>query len=125
SRRYAASIEKGNNDTLTLDIYPGKRGRFRLVEDDGLSNEYLKGIFATTTIELRNSTLRINPTEGNYNGQSSSRNWIIQFHSAKKPKKVLLNGQVCTYDFNPEQKLITITTGEKTKNKKWKIRLIP
>ncbi len=125
SRRYAASIEKGNNDTLTLDIYPGKRGRFRLVEDDGLSNEYLKGIFATTTIELRNSTLRINPTEGNYNGQSSSRNWIIQFHSAKKPKKVLLNGQVCTYDFNPEQKLITITTGEKTKSKKWKIRLIP
>lgn len=125
SRRYAASIEKGNNDMLTLDIYPGKRGRFQLVEDDGLSNEYLKGIFATTTIELRNSTLRINPTVGNYNGQSLNRTWIIQFHSDKKPKKVFLNGQVCTYDFNPDQKLITITTGENTKNKKWKIRLIP
>ena len=52
-RNYASSIEKGNNKELFLDIYSDKTGSFTLVEDDGLSNEYLEGKYTATRIELK------------------------------------------------------------------------
>lgn len=123
SRQYASSIEKGTNDTLMLDIYPGKNGRFQIVEDDGVSNDYLKGIFAKTTIELKKTTLQINPTKGTFTGQAINRNWIIRFYSDKKPRKVVMNGQSCNFVFNPDQKITSVNTGEQSIRKKWKIRL--
>ena len=45
-REYASAIEKGNNDLLTLDIWPGSESSFELIEDDGTSNDYLEGIYA-------------------------------------------------------------------------------
>ena len=125
SRQYASSIEKGKNDTLILDICPGKNSRFEIVEDDGQSNDYLKGLFATTSIELKKSTLYIHPTLGNFSGQSLNRNWFIRFHTDKKPRKVVVNGRICKYVFHPDLKQIIIHTGEQSIRKKWKIPLIP
>ena len=40
-REYASSVEKGNNNSLTLHIYPGDNSRFNLLEDDGTSRSKL------------------------------------------------------------------------------------
>jgi len=39
-------------DPVTFDIYPFGKSSFRLYEDDGLTQEYRKGEFATTLVEV-------------------------------------------------------------------------
>jgi hypothetical protein len=56
-RKYAPSIEAGNNDTLYLHVYPGAQGTFTLIEDDGSFNDYLKGGYAKTIITLNSDNL--------------------------------------------------------------------
>jgi len=108
-RKYASSIEKGDNNTLFLHIYPGDNGHFELLEDDGTSNDYLRDIYAFTLIEMKYSPkktdLRINPVKGNYIGMSLSRKWILIIHSSKTPKKVRLNKQNLAFKFDKVQKI--------------------
>lgn len=86
-RHYARSIEQGNNDTLLLHIIAGENGQFDLIEDDGKSNDYLKAIFAKTTITLTNNAngfdINILPISGSYNGMKTNRVWQFVVHSEK------------------------------------------
>jgi alpha-glucosidase (family GH31 glycosyl hydrolase) len=107
-RNYSPSIEKGTNDTLTLHIYPGQNGIFNLIEDDGTSNDYLYGIFASTQIELKGKSekfnLRINPPTGSYRGMSSNREWIICIHCDRSPERINLNRENQNFHFNIKKK---------------------
>ncbi|VBB43701.1 Alpha glucosidase/alpha-xylosidase (modular protein) [uncultured Paludibacter sp.] len=94
-RNYYSSIEKGNNDTLFIHIYPGNSGTFTLIEDDGTSNDYLKGIFAKTKIHLikrdKSDQLIIKPVAGEYNGMKMERRVKIIVHQSKKIKSITIN----------------------------------
>jgi alpha-glucosidase (family GH31 glycosyl hydrolase) len=111
-RNYASSVEKGNNNVLTLHIYPGENGSFNLVEDDGTSNDYLEGIYASTIIELKNSsnrfTLKINPIKGSYKGMSISRKWILNIHCSETPKQIRLNSQKLKFNYDEVKKIAII-----------------
>ncbi len=115
-RKYASSIEKGNNNTLFLHIYPGANSRFELLEDDGTSNDYLKGIYASTTIELKNSAdkfaLKINPVQGNYEGMSSERNWVLNIHCSKTPKQIRLNRKSIKFSYDNVNKIAVVETAQ-------------
>lgn len=52
-RNYNRSIESGTNDSLIIHIYPDENSEFILMEDDGVSNDYLKGNVAITDFEIR------------------------------------------------------------------------
>ncbi|MBE0651774.1 MAG: glycoside hydrolase family 31 protein [Bacteroidales bacterium] len=117
-RNYASSIEKGNNDTLTLNIYPGSNGSFTLVEDDGTSNDYLKGGYASTLIQwdqtdTHQGSLTIHKINGNFVGISAQRNWKLVFHVDSRPEAIKLNGQKMSFEYSGSQKTATVTTGEK------------
>lgn len=112
SRNYASSIEKGNNDELLLNIYPGKTGHFSLVEDDGSSNDYLNGKYTELHIELKKNALIIHPPTGHFNGQLEKRKWTICLHNSKPPKKVWLNGRPCTFSYLSGKNQIIIETGD-------------
>ncbi len=103
-RPYASSVEKGNNKELTLHIYCGASGSFRLIEDDGISNDYLNGIFAITPIQLDHSEkkaqLIIHEMEGTFEGMLENRNWKLVFHTDKKPGKMLVNNKKVKYEYN-------------------------
>lgn len=91
-RPYASSIEAGTKDKIILHIFPGEDGKFKLLEDDGISNDYLRGIYAETLIEMttlhKNSfKLKINKIKGNYLEMPDFRNWEIIIHSNKVFKK--------------------------------------
>ncbi len=117
-RKYASSIEKGNNNTLILHVYPDADGAFNLLEDDGTSNDYLDGIYASTVIEQKNSgkktLLRIHPVEGSYKGMLSTRKWILYIHYNKTPKQVKMNGQNIKFSFNQTGKIIRIETARRS-----------
>jgi len=113
-REYASSIEKGNNETIILHIYPGDNGRFQLIEDDGTSNDYLKGIYGSTIIELKNSfdkiIVKISPLEGSYNGMAISRKWILNIHCNETPKKIRMNQQKLKFSYDKVMKIAIVET---------------
>jgi alpha-glucosidase (family GH31 glycosyl hydrolase) len=115
-RIYASSIEKGNNEVLTLHIYHGADGSFNLLEDDGTSNDYLDGIYASTVIELKNSSnnfnLRISPTEGSYKGMSMSRKWILNIHCDDSPRQIRMNRQNLKFRYDKERKIAIAETSQ-------------
>jgi alpha-glucosidase (family GH31 glycosyl hydrolase) len=117
-RNYASSIEKGNNDTLTLNVYPGNDGSFELIEDDGISNDYLKGGYASTVInwtqDISNtSKLIIHSIKGNYQGMLTQRNWKIVFHCESRPKMIKLNGKKVHFEYDTNNKIARFVTDER------------
>jgi alpha-glucosidase (family GH31 glycosyl hydrolase) len=111
-RNYASSIEKGNNDTLALHIYPGEDANYTLFEDDGTSNDYLRGIYASTKIECLKSGLKltivINPVEGTYSGMNEYRNWKLIIHQIDNPSKILVKNHKVTENYNKSLKNLII-----------------
>ena len=118
-RNYASSIEKGTNNILKLHIYTGDNGRFNLLEDDGTSNDYLKNIYASTVIELKNAAdkirVKINPVEGRYTGMKLTRKWDLYIHIDKAPAQVKLNGQ--NLKFKYENNMVIVESNQLPVNK--------
>lgn len=117
-RNYASSIEAGNNDTLLLNIYPAQTSSFSMIEDDGSSTDYLKGMYAETQIECNreNDQLQvvINPVSGSFSGMKPGRTWNLKIHMNEAPEKVWINkkltmsgfdkaGKVLSFSFNTEK----------------------
>ncbi len=113
-RKYASSIERGDNQTLILQVYPGDNGSFDLIEDDGSSNDYLKGKLALTRMELKNSrrgfTLTIQPVNGDYRGMNQDRKWVLNIHCVKKPKFIKFNQQRLYFSFNSHTHIASVET---------------
>lgn len=86
-------------DPLTLDIYPGADGEFRLYEDDGESLDYRDGEFSHTRIEFdenraaNRQTVRIGSTKGRYDGQAERRTYLVRINRRLAPTSVSLNGR--------------------------------
>jgi alpha-glucosidase (family GH31 glycosyl hydrolase) len=120
-RNYASSIEKGNNNTLMLHIYPGDNGSFNLLEDDGASNDYLNGIYASTIMELKNTSnnfnLRISPIEGSYKEMNASRKWILNIHCANSPRQIRMNGQNLKFNYDKVTKIAIVETSQQSVKK--------
>ncbi len=108
-RNYASSIEKGNNNILVLDVYPGADGSFNLLEDDGISNDYLKGIYASTSMKLSNNAgkllLQINAVEGTYAGMKPTTKWIIHIHCPTAPTQIIFNNKRLKFSFDKVNKI--------------------
>jgi alpha-glucosidase (family GH31 glycosyl hydrolase) len=120
-RMFNSSVESGNNNTLLLDVYPLGNSIFTLVEDDGVSNDYLQGIYASTTIEVKRSgkkiTITINPVKGSFEGMKPERNWILQIHCPEKPAKVIFNNRIINFEFDAEKNLASFQSGDYQKGK--------
>ncbi len=96
-RNYARTIELGSNDSLTLRVYPAThKSEFILHEDDGLSEDYRAGGFASTNFSLQQKnkeiTMVIKPVKGSYHGMKPSRVYHIEFHVSDEPLSVQVNG---------------------------------
>jgi len=97
-RNYSRSITAGTNEFLELHVYPGENGSFQLIEDDGTSNDYLKGVFAVTNIAMETLNdsafkLTINPVEGYYEGMNKIRKWQVFIHSKKNFKELKIGNK--------------------------------
>ncbi len=78
--------------TMEIQIFPGQSNSFRLYEDDGISDLYLRGYSLTTLIEYNylpnNYTVIIRPIEGKTGIVPEKRNYIIRFRNTKKSDDV-------------------------------------
>lgn len=115
-RKYASSIEKGNNCELSLDIYLGDDGSFSLIEDDGQSNDYLVGKYSVTYMELihsdRKDVFLILPIVGEYKGKIEKRTWHHEFICKNMPKLVKINNKKANYIFDKQSKKLKLSITE-------------
>ena len=92
---------------LVVTAAPGANGAATLYEDEGDTQGYTRGLYATTRIEqsamsTQARSLTIMPREGAYDGMPTERAWTVRFlgHDAE-PQRVTVNGQPTdqwTYD---------------------------
>ena len=121
-RNYCSSVERGRDDTLTLNIYPGDDYSFTLIEDDGVSTDYQNGHIAKTEIVSRVTEkgfiLTISPVQGSYDSMTNFRSWNLRIHSARKPSIIRVNGQKIPFEFDFGKKVTTIRGGRHFKSKR-------
>lgn len=86
-------------DTLTLNIYPSGNSLYTMYEDDGITREHRKGIFATTRFDVASPgdglsplVITIHPAEGDFKGKIKNRTYLLNVHMKDLPKSVTLNG---------------------------------
>ena len=97
-RTRAQQIMQGSNDELTIEIYAGGVGTFRLYEDDGFTNRYRNGEVATTGFRYfetdEYATFTIGRTAGDYEGKVKKRTLELLFLHAPKPSRVTANSNI-------------------------------
>lgn len=91
----ALSIASTAQDILTLHIYTGSKGQFTLYEDDGSSEHYQRGSYATQDFiyddELR--TLKILPVQGTFKKINNLRSYQIIFHGLTDNECLKINNR--------------------------------
>ncbi len=114
-RDYAPSVLRGNNATLTLDVYPEgatEESQFTLYEDDGTSNAYLTNGFAATKITClpgsQTVKLSVAANQGDYDGKLKNRRWKLEMHLASKPATVRLNGKTVGWDYDTKKGIVRV-----------------
>jgi hypothetical protein len=97
-RNYSRTVETGSNDTIHVHVYPAPdvEAKFTLYEDDGVSNDYLNGKIASTTMIAVEDTngleVTIKPTEGEFQGMQPERQYYLHVFTNIKPQSVSVNG---------------------------------
>ncbi|MGD9315956.1 MAG: glycoside hydrolase family 31 protein, partial [Anaerolineae bacterium] len=101
-------------DRLVLSVFPGASGRFRLYEDDGLTEAYRKGHCEWTQIAARMEDpntweLQIAPVEGQCDLLPAQRGFEIRLEGSRLPDQVLLDGaELRDWHYDPEALRTTI-----------------
>ena len=108
---------KAEPSSLVLWAIPGADGMGRLYEDQGDSEAYKDGEFATTiftqTHAADGTTLTIHPREGIYEGMPGNRAWQVVFFLMAAPKNVSIKGEETndwSYDEASKQLTVNVPT---------------
>jgi alpha-glucosidase len=86
------------DDRLTLAVFPGLEGAFRLYEDDGTTEAYLDGQYEWTPIASRMPSpnlweVRVGAAEGRCPALPSTRSLEVRLLGSLPPEFVLVDGQ--------------------------------
>ena len=99
-QRDMSFIGEHSIDTLTVKVFPKGKSTYTMLEDDGESYDYEKGAVAATTFTCDQTANRlqftVQPVKGSYRGMYTSRTYRLEFHTARKPGRVTVNGQPTT-----------------------------
>lgn len=102
-------------NTLVMRVYPAGRdadNTFQLYEDDGISLDYQKGIYATTGLQYiqkgNKATVKVHPAKGSYPGQVTKRGYRLQLPLADGQEKVRVNGKKVKPSYDESAKCYVI-----------------
>ncbi|MCC5906165.1 MAG: glycoside hydrolase family 31 protein [Balneolaceae bacterium] len=91
-RQESRNILSGSNEQLTIEVYGGDRGTFRLYEDDGVSTRYQVGEFTTTAFRYFEHpdfyTFTIGRMVREYEGQASEKELLLKFKFVDEPSLI-------------------------------------
>lgn len=127
------SVSNGadNPSQLIIRAVPGKESRFKLYEDDGVSQLYLNGEFAFTELRQELCTdswcFSISARQGSYRDAPQSRSWQLEVFGLTKPASLICTiGKeplVPEWNYDESRHILKIMIGEKTENLALDLRL--
>ena len=92
--------------TLVMRVYPASGdadNTYTLYEDDGLTRDYERGLYATTELNYRRqgevTTITIRPASGSYEGQVPQRAYRLQLPAMGEIRRVKVNGRAAWISF--------------------------
>jgi hypothetical protein len=105
-------LNKTSYDRLTIEVYPGGDGQYRLYEDDGLSTRYAQGesawIELTHRIRKQKRIITIGKARGTYKGFKSNRKMVVRVHGCAPPTSVRIGGKVVSWRYDGENAVVII-----------------
>lgn len=100
-------------DRVTLHVYDGAPGTYKMYQDDGKSLDYEKGKFAFTGIQLhkeKNTTkLTVNKPSGSF--EVPPVKYSLRFYTEVKPLKITLNERVLSdteWHYDATKKMVVV-----------------
>ena len=110
-----ASLPK-NIDIMLFPLSKDGQGEFELYEDDGISEDYKKDIFALTKFRYsRNNTrheVEIFPPQGTYKGLPNGRSFNLILRNVKSVSAVSFNGKAVDHKLDKELHICTVSLPE-------------
>jgi len=107
--------------TLRVRCFPGPDGQTidsSLYEDDGVTDAYTKGRFATTPLSyLRKGadvTIRIGAAAGKFEGQPAKRSYAIELPDTRRPAAVTVNGKSAPFTFDEKTGTTQIAVADRS-----------
>ena len=95
----------GNDEAMTVTVFPGGEGEFELYEDAGNDKEYAHR-FATTLLTNKwdgnTQTITIAPREGSYEGMPTDREFRIKVVASQAPASIKVNGCEAGWEYLEE-----------------------
>ncbi|MBI2931235.1 MAG: DUF5110 domain-containing protein [Planctomycetes bacterium] len=89
---------------LVVRCYPGKEGATTLVEDDGITSEYLHGRYARTSLKYdrrgNSVTVTVEPTRGAYTGMPDSRSTVIELADTRRATSARVDGALVPVEYD-------------------------
>ena len=95
----------GNDESVTLTVFPGGDGNFRLYEDAGNDKDYASEYAFTSvsnTWDGAVQTVTIAPREGSYEGMPSERRFKVKVVASAAPVEVTVNGVQTGFEYLDE-----------------------
>ena len=87
-------------ERLVMRVYPAMDdadNTFELYEDDGITLDYEKGMYATTQLNYcqkgNRAIVTVHPANGSYEGQVKRRSYLLQLPGVAEGTKVKVNGR--------------------------------
>ena len=101
--------------TLVMRVYPASGdadNTYTLYEDDGLTRDYERGLYATTELNYRRqgevTTITIRPASGSYEGQVPQRAYRLQLPAMGEIRRVKVNGRAARISYDTQLECPTV-----------------
>ncbi len=99
-------LSEGAYPDLIVTVYPGRAGRYELYEDDGISQDYLRGRCATILLSHQSSkgkrTITISKANGRYKGFTSKRTLEVRLPGSPPPEGVKVSRKRYPWTHRPQ-----------------------
>ncbi len=119
SKLRSGTTDAQSKDRLIIAAFPGAAGRFRLYEDDGLTDAYHQGQFEWTEIRSEPTgdtwTVIVDPVEGHCNALPAMRSYEIWLEGSTEPVEVLVNGAPVAWRYDAATLRTIISTAPLSK----------
>lgn len=99
-------------EQYNVALYPGEECSFDLIEDDGITYDYLNNAYCSTHMHMDKfdgNTLcfSVNKRQGQFEKMPDITDLCVTVHGVENPKELLINNADCDFTYCNDNKLIT------------------
>ncbi|MCP9613034.1 TIM-barrel domain-containing protein [Coprobacter tertius] len=104
-----------NDEAVTVAVFPGKGGEFKMYEDNGNDKHYADEYAFTDLKADRNGcdlTVTIGARKGSYRDMPENRKFMVKIYGSAMPESVIVNGENADYEYSGDELALLVTVPE-------------